>query len=552
MAKNTLSKSYENDIAYLKAKYGKEFEKLNGLSKEQLDHSTFIDSFVDNQVIADATIDVSANVDMKDIASLLAEMNKPNTKELSFNKIHYEIIKKYGRETAREWIETEWNGGFYLHNAHTSSLMSYCYYGKENIYVKYKEKEFYINFEDLYELLEEDEILLDNVEQVKCKYSNELFVKDVIENEIVWTKIIRVMYRPKVLNKKMIQIKTSNGLSQIVTEDHPIITTKGDKKAIDITDEDILTTFNLKITESNKINLDNDYSWLLGIILSEGYYNNKYNIEISQSKKYNPEIFDRIIKTLEKHDISYGVYKNDTDIHIQSVKAINEIVKHIDIIGNKSNDKQLYPDFIKYSDKTLLGIISGIIDGDGNVGGYKNRRAFIRMTSRTLLNQISVILQNNNVIVRDRMAYLYSSEKSFRSNLTMFGIEFNLSEINDVKNSLNSIKVNNLYIEKIKKGNFKNKDYSDSYGENKVIAHKVIDSLQDEEFVYDISTETGHFIQNNILSHNCYASSLEDIATKGLFFLGRYKSDHAEHLDTFNNHVLEFLSYSTNRISGAM
>ncbi len=127
MAKNTLSKSYENDIAFLKAKYGKEFEKLNGLSEEQLDHSAFIDSFVDNQVIADATIDVSANVDIKDIASLLAEMNKPNTKELSFNKIHYEIIKKYGRETAREWIETEWNGGFYLHNAHTSSLMSYCY-----------------------------------------------------------------------------------------------------------------------------------------------------------------------------------------------------------------------------------------------------------------------------------------------------------------------------------------------------------------------------------------------------------------------------------------
>ena len=49
----------------------------------------------------------------------------------------------------------------------------------------------------------------------------------------------------------------------------------------------------------------------------------------------------------------------------------------------------------------------------------------------------------------------------------------------------------------------------------------------------------------------CFSYSLEDIATEGLFFLGRFKSMPAKHLDTFNHHVLEFLSYITNRTSGA-
>ncbi len=552
MARNkVLSQCYEHDVSELKSKYGTVMTNLNGLSDDHLNYGKFIENFIDNQVVADATIDQSANIDMKDITSLMTEGSKAHFKELSLNKIHFEMIKKYGRQTAKEWLEGEWNGEYYLHNAHSSSFMPYCYYGKENLYVKYKEEGFYINFEDLYGLIEEEEVLLDKIEHVKCKYSDELFVRDFVEGNIVWTKVIRVMYRPKNLNKKMVQIKTSNGLSQIVTEDHPVITMKGDKKAIDVINDDILTTFNLKISESNKINLDNDYAWLLGMILAEGWYCNKYTIGIRQSKKYNPEVFNKITKTLQKHNISYGIYKDESLININSINAVSEIVKHIDIIGNKSNNKQLYPDFIKYSNETLLGIISGIIDGDGNIGGYKNRRAFIRMTSRTLLNQISVILQNNNVIVRDRVPYFHSHEKSFKSNLTMFGIEFNLSEINNVKNSLNSVKIHNLYIEKIRKGNFKNKQYSDNYGENKVIACSVIESLQDEEFVYDISTETGHFIQNNILSHNCYAYSLEELAKNGLFFLGRFKSEAPKHLDTFNSHVLEFLSYVTNRTSGA-
>ena len=58
-------------------------------------------------------------------------------------------------------------------------------------------------------------------------------------------------------------------------------------------------------------------------------------------------------------------------------------------------------------------------------------------------------------------------------------------------------------------------------------------------------------------SHNssyypyCFAFSLKDIVHKGLFFLEEMKAGRPKHWDTFNHHVLEFLSYATNMMSGA-
>ena len=107
-------------------KYGEKFQILNGFHDSQMNYSDFIDSFIDNNV-ADVTIDANANVGTKDIRSLLSEKGKSHDKLFAANKIFYEIKKKYGLNTAREWLETEYNGGFYLHDFPTTSYFSYCY-----------------------------------------------------------------------------------------------------------------------------------------------------------------------------------------------------------------------------------------------------------------------------------------------------------------------------------------------------------------------------------------------------------------------------------------
>lgn len=121
-----VNKDFEKAFNIVDSKYGEDFEILNGFHESQLNFSDFIDGFVDKNV-ADVTIDANANAHHKDICSLCGEKGKSEDKLFAFNKIFYEHKKKYGLRTAKEWLETEYNGGFYLHDASSSTYRPYCY-----------------------------------------------------------------------------------------------------------------------------------------------------------------------------------------------------------------------------------------------------------------------------------------------------------------------------------------------------------------------------------------------------------------------------------------
>ena len=122
-----LDKNFTTAFNKLRDEYGDDLAKLNGFSDEQLSYTDFIDNFVDNSVVADASIDGNANVGHKDIVSLENEMSKPHSKLLGFNKIFYEIQKKYGYKIAVEWLRNEWDGHFYLHDAYNATYKPYCF-----------------------------------------------------------------------------------------------------------------------------------------------------------------------------------------------------------------------------------------------------------------------------------------------------------------------------------------------------------------------------------------------------------------------------------------
>ena len=121
-----MNKDFERNFKNVSEKYGEDFELLNGFHESQLNFSDFIDGFVDKNV-ADITIDGNANASHKDICSMLGEKGKSEDKLFAFNKIFYELKKKYGLRTAKEWLETEYNGGFYLHDAPSATYKPYCY-----------------------------------------------------------------------------------------------------------------------------------------------------------------------------------------------------------------------------------------------------------------------------------------------------------------------------------------------------------------------------------------------------------------------------------------
>ena len=234
-----LSKNFTTQYNKMQEKYGEEFAELNGFSDKQLSFTDFINNFIDTETVADASIDSSANVGNKDMRTLLNEMPKSHRKLLAFNKIYYELNKKYGFQCANDWLDAEWSRALYLHDADTSTFKPYCYKGEEMLVVKYKKNIYHLTLAELYDLVEDKEEYDITINQ-NAKFPKELYVLDIIDEDFVWTQIKRLVKHSN--NKPMRFIKYANGLSQIVTEDHPVITERGDVPACEITTNDKVYT----------------------------------------------------------------------------------------------------------------------------------------------------------------------------------------------------------------------------------------------------------------------------------------------------------------------
>ena len=122
-----LNKNFQTQFNKMSEKYGEEFEKINGFSDDNFNLSHFIDHFIDSNNNADATIDANANVQGKDISNLINEIPKSYLKLLGYNKLFYEIQKKYGYTRAKEWLESDWKGDIFTHNASDISFRPYCW-----------------------------------------------------------------------------------------------------------------------------------------------------------------------------------------------------------------------------------------------------------------------------------------------------------------------------------------------------------------------------------------------------------------------------------------
>ena len=122
-----LIKNFATQYNKLQSEFGTDIAKINGFDDYQLSYTDFIDNFVDEETVADSSIDGNSNVAHKDIVTLEREMSKPHAKLLAFNKIYYEIHKKYGFKAANDWLRSEWIGELYMHDAPSSTFKSYCF-----------------------------------------------------------------------------------------------------------------------------------------------------------------------------------------------------------------------------------------------------------------------------------------------------------------------------------------------------------------------------------------------------------------------------------------
>jgi len=122
-----LNKNFQTAYNRMSEKYGEEMAYLNGFGDKQLSYTDFIDNFIDKETVADASVDGNSNVGNKDMRTLMNEMPKPHRKLLAFNKIYYELNKKYGFSVANEWLEKEWTKALYMHDSDTCTYIHYCF-----------------------------------------------------------------------------------------------------------------------------------------------------------------------------------------------------------------------------------------------------------------------------------------------------------------------------------------------------------------------------------------------------------------------------------------
>ena len=122
-----LNKNFQTAYNRMSEKYGEEMAYLNGFGDKQLSYTDFIDNFIDKDTVADASVDGNSNVGNKDMRTLMNEMPKPHRKLLAYNKIFYEMNKRYGFKKANEWLEKEWTKALYMHDSDTSTYIHYCF-----------------------------------------------------------------------------------------------------------------------------------------------------------------------------------------------------------------------------------------------------------------------------------------------------------------------------------------------------------------------------------------------------------------------------------------
>jgi replicative DNA helicase Mcm len=204
--------------------------------------------------------------------------------------------------------------------------------------------------------------------------------------------------------KKLLKISTEHGKSIIGTEDHSFITLSDKGEIVSIKGDELREGsyipipinyhkkefdyfypghFNGRKTNSKilpeKIKLDKDFGFFMGIYLAEGYIKAGKTVSISNKNK---EIQTRVIEFAERLGLNYNsndkevliFSKNLADIlraYCYNEKDLEMVEKGVESVkgvkGNYSRIKKI-PEFLFFAPREFIyGLLSGLFSGDGRL-----------------------------------------------------------------------------------------------------------------------------------------------------------------------------------------
>ncbi|MEK6792947.1 MAG: LAGLIDADG family homing endonuclease [Nanoarchaeota archaeon] len=247
----------------------------------------------------------------------------------------------------------------------------------------------------------ENETGYDKVEDIYNKYKDNpeslhVLTIDMKSHKPRWERVGDIIkHLPE---KDLIKITTEHGKTVTATKDHSFITLSKLGEIVSIKGEELTENssvpipinyhkerfkyfypkeFNKKTSNSkilpNKIELDRDFGFFLGIYLSEGYIKKEKVIDISNK---NREILNRVINFSKKLKLNYYQHKNGVSVFSKNLCSIlkaycynNKELKTVNkgVKGNYSRLKKI-PESLFFAPREFIyGLISGLFSGDGRL-----------------------------------------------------------------------------------------------------------------------------------------------------------------------------------------
>lgn len=573
--KAILFKDYNVGVAFMK--YRDERARDREFGKKLYD---FVEQYKNSSNTANATIDDNSNVSNKNIGVLNAEIHKKDN--VKGNR-YFEVRKLKelfpNEHLYKQYLKDLESHIFYKNDENSFPFqVPYTYSAKEVVAVKYKGKTLCCALDTLYNLVDESETLINKTDNAYAKYPTELFVKD----KEGWTNVERLIRKER--KRDLVRVSTAFGEDVVVTDNHPMIVNEniddnvpaidslGQKQLrlsqhIDFcgTEEldlasvipfaecyDNFLLFQNQVTSQyNSINrhlkFDRDFGYVVGFFIGDGHYNTNGEMISFTSNEY--DILELLEGRLCK---SCGIvtkisYQQD-DCWISSVhsKALVYLLKNVFKIKEEAQNRTLPIDIFEYTRDFAVGILEGLIDSN-NGWVETESRVSIHLSSRECICQLATLIKEFGF-----GASMFTQNSTFIDNCdinkdyTLWGIRF-VNVINCVKLT-QSYKWRNEITMAVESG-LKYKDGWDIITSVSKIEDESF--LSQNEFIYDITTQTHSFVSNNLFVHNCMAGSMYPFFLHGLMQLGG-KSTHPKSLHSFCGLYINFVFSLSGMFAGAV
>lgn len=538
----------------------------------------FIKKYAQSVNAASASeVDANSNVSNKNIATMAPEIHKKANIKANRLAMYDKLTELYGTELADEYLRQLEEHEIYRHDESGMPVGTpYTYSGKESVvvYDKYGAP-ILTSLQSLYDRCEEQEVMVDAENMVFQKRPSNLYIADIGGR----TKV--TVLTKKKRHRDLVMVKTKYGENVIVTDNHPMIINDNDNDTVEakdvlghcqyripkelIMDSTRAHTGSLSIPKGERyryyvvhksgnyshvsfpsFNMDENLGYFLGFFIAEGWYRTDARngstvmmIKVKGDKDLHAcadalYLSTGIAATISGYEDERG-FKTLTVSHPDFVQFCRETLD----LGTSAPEKKLPRTIFEYGDDFKIGLICGLVDGDGT---WHGGRFLVRLSSRTCISQLATVLHYLGVPVS--MSYQDTSEKEgalIQSCYPLFSVEFPATEM-----FARSRKYNANEQQKFSK--------YQPFGWVEVtnvipITNKYY--LRDSNFIYDITTESHTFNMNCLHVHNCASITLYPFLFDGMKKIGGTTSA-PHHLKSFIGGFINLVFAVSAQLCGAV